>query len=151
MDPISIVVAALAGGASTGLTDVVSAAIKDGYAALKRILAARYSSVSTSGLETKPDSQAQQDAVKESLADAGAGGDTALVAAAKALLEAIKTYDPSAAEAAGVILTRINAGSVDVHDVNAAQGSTGLRAEDITVRGAFNVSGVDAGGRPESP
>ena len=42
VDPVSLVVGALAAGASTGVTDVASSAVKDAYAGLKAALAERF-------------------------------------------------------------------------------------------------------------
>lgn len=47
MDPITLIVAALAAGASTGLGDTVSQAIKDAYGALKSLM--------RKGLKDRPD------------------------------------------------------------------------------------------------
>ena len=63
MDPVSLIVAALAAGASAGLKDTVAGAVKDAYAAVKRLLSQRYSRVNTSALEDNPKSQIQQAAV----------------------------------------------------------------------------------------
>jgi len=152
MDPVSVVVAALAAGAAAGLKDTVAAAIKDAYSGLKHLLSKRYADVSTSGLEKKPDSKPQQSALAESLTDAGADKDADLLAAAKALQDAIKAHDPGAYATVGIDLSRVEAGSLDIHDVHAAEGATGVRASDVKVAGAMNISRIDAGTqKPEHP
>ena len=42
MDPVTLVVTALAAGASAGMTETASAAVKDAYAGLKTALAERF-------------------------------------------------------------------------------------------------------------
>ena len=100
-------------------------------------------------MEGKPESKIQQGALEESLKDAGAETDTELVDAARALLDAIKTYDPAAAETVGVDLTRIDASSIDIQRVRAREGSTGVRASDVTVEGALKISDIDAGAKAD--
>ncbi|BBY66374.1 hypothetical protein [Mycolicibacterium helvum] len=145
MDPVSIVVAALAAGASAGLTDTVAEAIKDAYGRVKELLSeARYSQVDTKAIEAKPDSEVQRAALKEILTDAGAEGDAALLAASSYLLEAIRIHAPSAATAVGVDLDRISTELLNVHDVDAGAGAIGVRASDIEAR-VVNISGIRAG------
>ena len=151
MDPVTIVVSALAAGASAGLKDTVVAAITDAYSGLKHMLVERYSAVSTHALERRPDSKMQKAALEESLNDAGAAEDPDLLAAAKALLAAIEVNDPDAAAAVGVDLSRIDASSIDIHDIDAAKGSTGVHADNVKVTGAMNISGVRAGGHSDHP
>jgi hypothetical protein len=152
MDPVSIVVAALAAGAAAGLKDTVARAVTDAYASLKRLIVQRYSGVSTAGLENKPASKAQQGALEESLIDAAAGTDADLLAAAKALLVAVQAHDPGAAATVGVDLSRIDAGSIDIGNVRAGRGATGVRASDVKVAGSFKISGIDADTRkPDRP
>src|SRR5690349_23355356 len=55
MDPVTVVVSALAAGAATGLTDTVATAVKDAYAGLKRLLTRRYEDVDLAPVEKKPD------------------------------------------------------------------------------------------------
>jgi hypothetical protein len=84
MDPVSMVVAALAAGVVAGVKDAAAAAVKDAYNALKGVLSRRYPSVSTSGVENKPESKTQQSALEESLTDAAADTDSELFSAAQA-------------------------------------------------------------------
>jgi hypothetical protein len=152
MDPVSIVVAALAAGAAAGLKDTVAGAIKDAYSGLKRLISQRYADVSTSGLEKKPESKDQQSALKESLTDAGAGSDADLLAAAKALREAIKVHDPGAFATVGIELSNIEAASLDIGDVNVAPGAKGLDADDLKVSGAVKIGNINAGTqKPDHP
>src|ERR1700722_7043347 len=75
MDPVSMIVGALASGAASGLTKGAGNAISDAYGALKNLITKRYPSVSTAGVENKPTSDVQKGALQESLSDEGAGSD----------------------------------------------------------------------------
>jgi hypothetical protein len=134
MDPVTMVVTALAAGAAAGLKDTVATAISDAYNGLKRLISDRYPGVSTSGVEKKPESEVQQSALAESLSDADAGNDSELQRAAQELLEAIEANDPGAAKAVGVDLSRIEAGIIEIRRIRASEGTTGVRARDTLRR-----------------
>ena len=127
--------------------------VKDTYKAFKSLLSGRYADVSTSGVESKPESPTQRDALKELLIARGAGDDAELLVAAKELLEAVKADAPEAAETIGVDLSRIEAVNVNIEDIIARKGSVGVRASDITASGDVNIRGIDAGAgtAPENP
>jgi hypothetical protein len=89
MDPVTLIVTALAAGAALGLKDTASSAIKDAYAALKELAKRR--------LAGHPDGELVLDRherapttwhapLEAGLIAAGAGSDADLVAAAQALL-----------------------------------------------------------------
>ena len=52
MDPVTLIVSALALGASAGLKSTVATAIGDAYSALRRILGERYRGVDLTPVET---------------------------------------------------------------------------------------------------
>ncbi|MFI6531842.1 hypothetical protein ACIBHY_05295 [Nonomuraea sp. NPDC050547] len=90
MDPVTLVVTALAAGAALGLKDTASAAVKDAYEALKGLAKRR--------LDGRPDGELALDRHEQApdtwrnpllaeLAAAGAEGDGELVTAARALME----------------------------------------------------------------
>ncbi len=145
MDPVSLIVGALASGAASGLKKTVGTAIADGYKYLKGLISDRYG-LSTDALDKKPESPVQRAALRESLADAGAGGDSELLRAAQALLVAIEADDPAAAETVGVELSRINAGEIDIEAIKASGGATGVKASDITAD-SMKIKDVDARGQ----
>lgn len=99
MDPITLIVMALAAGAASGITDSASSAVKDAYAGLKALVRRR--------LAGRPDAEVvltrhEQDPVtwqaplNFELTDAGADRDPDLVAAAQALM---KLVDKAGAQA----------------------------------------------------
>ncbi|WP_159037271.1 hypothetical protein [Streptomyces specialis] len=77
MDPISLIVAALAAGATAGLTDATSEAVGNASGRLTALLKAK-------GAEPAPG--ASEEETRRRLADAGAGEDEAVVAAAGRVL-----------------------------------------------------------------
>ena len=92
MDPVTLIVTALAAGAVLGVSDTASAAVKDAYAALKALVKKR--------LEEQPDAELvlarhNQDPemwrapLMAKLGPAGAGSDPDLVAAAQAVMSFI--------------------------------------------------------------
>lgn len=144
MDPMAMIVGALASGAASGLTKVAGNAISDAYDALKNLIAKRYPSVSTAGVENKPTSDTQKGALQESLSDEGADTDAELLDAANKLLVAIKSNDPDAARAVGLDLTRVNAGNIDIERVRAAGDATAVRMTDVASAGNLNIKDVEA-------
>ena len=110
MDPITLVVTALAAGAASGVTDTAAAAVKDAYASLKALVRKR--------LGGKPDAElvlARYEGAPEvwqaplmaELAKARADLDGDLIAAAKAVLDLVGEggagkYTVDARGAAGV-------------------------------------------------
>jgi prophage tail gpP-like protein len=92
MDPISIVVAALAAGAVAGVKDSASTAVKDAYTGLKELAARRLSRRPRGELvltEHAEDPQAWEKPLAKELAAADAAADRDLVTAAQAFLSLI--------------------------------------------------------------
>ena len=152
MDPVSLIVSAMAAGALAGLKDTAANAVKDAYRAVKRLLSEKYSRVNTSALEDNPKSQIQQAAVKESLEATAAATDEELLQAAKNLLAVVEAHDPDATKAVGVDLKRLNVDTIGIHDVKATGDAIGVRAQDVTGK-SMNISGIDvnATGAPDRP
>jgi hypothetical protein len=90
MDPVTLVVAALAAGAAAGAGDVATEAIKDAYAGLKTALKRLFTG-RPKGEETLTDYEADPDTYEKPLAkqleEAGVGEDDEVQAAAERLLK----------------------------------------------------------------
>lgn len=89
MDPITLIVTALASGAASGTADAASSAVKDAYAGLKALVARRLGGRPGAELVLARHEQAPevwQAPLVAELADAGADRDLDLVRAARALL-----------------------------------------------------------------
>lgn len=150
MDPVTLIVGALAAGAATGLTDATAEAITDAYKTLKNLITQKYPDVSPNGVERKPESDVQRAALDEELRELGAAEDAELVAVARALLEAIKNNEPKAAQTVGVNLARIWADDIEIEDIKAKSGSTAVRASEVTAR-KVKIKGVETDGEPNHP
>ena len=99
MDPISLIVAALAAGVSTSLKDTAGEAIKDAYAGLKALLKRKAGDQQLAQSVLDKHEQAPevwQKPLEHELRDAGAGDDEQIVRAAQKLLE---LADPDGARA----------------------------------------------------
>src|SRR5271165_4654109 len=96
MEPISAaIIAALAAGAASGVTDIAKKALVDGYSGLKALIIKKFGNNSDvtdaiEKLQAKPDSPGQQQTVAEELKASAATADPELMAAAQKLLELIK-------------------------------------------------------------
>jgi hypothetical protein len=105
VDPISLIIAALAAGAIAGTRDAVGQAVKDAYAGLKGLIRRRFAGnreaeAALDQSERQP--EADQAQLAQHLQAAGAAGDEELIRAAQILLE---KADPAGARA----------GKYDVH------------------------------------
>ena len=92
MDPITLIVTALAAGAALGVTDTASAMVKDAYAGLKALVKKRLGDGPDAELVLAKHEKAPetwQGPLMAELAETGADGDRDLIAAAKALLELV--------------------------------------------------------------
>jgi hypothetical protein len=148
MDPISVVVTALAAGAAAGVKPAAEQAVKDAYAGLKAFIQRKWREVSLDPLEANPSSKARQGVIKEDLEQAGAAQDPDLIALAERLLAAVSRHAPETARGLGVRLEEIEAGgSLRIKDVTASD--LGVEARKINTRGDVEISGVLAGGTAE--
>ena len=99
MDPISLIVAALAAGASTALKDTAGDAIKNAYNGLKSLLKRKFGGepLAESVLDNHEQApEVWEKPLEQQLGDSGAGDDEAIVQAAQKLLE---LADPEGARA----------------------------------------------------
>jgi hypothetical protein len=89
VDPVSLIVAALAAGAAAGAKDTVTSLVKDAYAGLKALVRRHFAGRSSGEValerhESNP--EAWRSALEAELADAGAGRDNDLLTAAQRLM-----------------------------------------------------------------
>lgn len=95
MDPVTLVVSALLGGLTAGLTDTAKAATKDIYDALKSHLMKKAeknedAQDAIAKIEKQPDSKARQELLKEELGKLSLDNDEELLKLAQSLLDALK-------------------------------------------------------------
>lgn len=94
MDPITLIVTALAAGAVSGIAESASSAVKDAYASLKALVRKRLAGRPDAELVLARHEQAPetwQAPLAAVLGEAGADRDNDLVAAAQALLRLVDT------------------------------------------------------------
>jgi hypothetical protein len=135
MEPVSMIVRALAVGASAAVRDAATAAVKDGYKALKAAVAARFAGHRSAEVvlaehETDPDTWAVP--LEKALSDTGAAGDPAVVAAAEQLLRLLRAGGAVSAGDGGL----------------AAGGDVSVRADSGGVAGGVIHGGVNVGNPP---
>jgi hypothetical protein len=150
MEPISAIALSLALGAgAVAGKEIVSAVVKDCYAALKAFIEVRYPSVPVELLEQAPDSTARRAVVEEELGKSGAANDAELVQAARELIETIRQQAPGVAASIGVDLTDVEAANLRLRDIAAA--GTGVKVERGRFSADIDISNVRAGVKPDDP
>jgi hypothetical protein len=112
MDPITVIVTALATGAAAGLGGTAKNAITDGYSALKTFLKNRYGSVRVETLEEEPASKAKQQMVEEDLQNTGARSDEELLRLAQSVVRLILERAPDTVQAVGLSIEGLEAGEL---------------------------------------
>lgn len=152
IDPVTLIVTALALGAAAGVKDTASQTIKDAYSGVKTLILRRYGDIGLDALEKKPESQAKRDSVAEDLADIGAGKDKELLIQAKALAQLVKQYAPNTAAEINIKLADLEAiGSFRLSDL-AASGSgakVDIDVQRVKVGGDFEITGLHSEGSGE--
>lgn len=153
MEPVSLIVTAIALGASDGARATTKQAISDAYTAVKGWITNRYSSVNAEveGLEQEPEEELRRALLTKKLGQAGAGDDIELLGLAQALLAAVEQQAPELPAAVGVVIRRASiGGDIEVEDV-AVDGGSGVVAEDVTAAGDLRIGRVAARAPQESP
>lgn len=145
MDPVTLIVTAVALGASAGLKDTAATAVKDAYAALKALLGRRR--VDVSGVERRPDSAAQRSALEENLADTPDIPDEELLAAARRVTDAVAANDAAVAPAIGIDLHDVQAEFLKISSVSAS--GTRVKVDGAKFSGGITIEGVRAGDSPD--
>lgn len=149
MEPITIMVSALAAGAMAALKLTAEQAVKDAYAAVKRFIQDKYTSVALDTLEKKPESEAKRASVAEDLTDAGAAQDRELATLVQSLAQVLEQHDPGAAAAIGVDLERVKAAALRIKEVAAS--GTGIRVRESEFTGDIDIGTVRAGSSGGTP
>lgn len=122
MDPISIIVTALATGAAAALKPTTEKLITDAYSSLKAWITSAYRGVEVDVLERDPGSSKRKDLVTDGLKATDAAEDEELLTRAQALIDAVRKYAPSSAEAAGVTIEELEAQSLFIRKLVATGG-----------------------------
>lgn len=153
MEPITMVAAAVAIGASEGARETTKRGITDAYAALRNWITKKYGSVAAevAGLEQEPDEELRRTLLAKKLTAAGAADDSELHQLAQVLLAAVEERDPGLPATVGVAIRRASVGG-DIEVVNVSvDGGSGVVAEDIAANGSVRIGGVSARAPQEPP
>jgi hypothetical protein len=128
MDPVTLIVTALAAGAASALQDGAAAAVKDGYARLKALVAKRFANRPKGELvlaEHQAAPQTWEVPLAGELSAAGAAGDADLVAAAQALMSLV---DEAGSRSGKYLVSVRDSQGVQVGDHNTQTNTFGPRA-----------------------
>ena len=118
MDPVTLIVTALAAGAASALQDGVSAAVKDAYARLKALVTKQFADRPKAELvlaEHEAAPQTWEAPLAAELSAVGAEGDADLVAAAQALMNLV---DEAGSRSGKYLITVHGSQGVQVGDHN---------------------------------
>ncbi len=137
MDPITLIVTALATGAAAAATDIATDVVKSGYARLKALIARKFADKpdvvnAVAQVEQKPNSESRKGMLKEELEAAGASEDDELIQQVKSFLDLLEKNGFST----GVTYTAANIGSGAI-----AQGQGAVAAGTGGVAVGGNVEG----------
>lgn len=147
MDPLTLVVAALAAGARAALRPAAERVVKDAYEGLRRLIKDRYERATSSvkALEEKPTSEGRRAVVREDLEPTKASVDADVLRQARELLDLLKAHDPEAASDVGIDFDEVNVDkTLSISDVE-ADGSVNISARRAKVGEDLTVSGIRAG------
>jgi hypothetical protein len=128
MDPVTLIVTALAAGAASALQDGASATVKDAYTRLKTLVMKRFASRPKGELvlaEHEAAPQTWEAPLAAELSAAGAEGDADLVAAAQALMRLV---DEAGSRSGKYVLTIRDSQGVQVGDHNTQTNTFGPRS-----------------------
>ena len=148
MDPIGIIISALASGAAAGLKPAAEKAIKDAYTGLKSMIQRKYSRVDLAPLENKPESRSKRESGAVDLTDAGATGDQELLDLAKALIDAVSKHDKATATVIGVDLEEVKAAYLNIKKITTS--GIGVKVKKGEFEGGIDIGQVAAGNTNES-
>jgi hypothetical protein len=144
MDPVTLIVVALAAGAAAGMTESAAAQVVTGaYNALKARISARSPSVDFAGLERRPDSKVKRDSLAEDLAEAGVAEDPDVIELAKRLVAVVRESSPAVGEQIGVDLTNVEAEFLRLRNITAT--GTAVRVDGSRFQGGIDIEGAHAG------
>jgi RIP homotypic interaction motif len=128
MDPVTLIVTALAAGAASALQDGASAAVKDAYVRLKALVERRFANRPKGELvlaEHEAAPQTSEAPLAAELSAADAERDVALVAAAQALMRLV---DEAGSRSGKYLVTVRDSQGVQVGDHNTQTNTFGPRS-----------------------
>lgn len=150
MDPVTLIVTAVAVGAAAGVTDTAKQSVTDAYIALRGLLTRRYREVDLAPLESAPESDAERQSLTGTLRAQGAGADAELVALATELISVVRAAGGEVGAAVGVDLEMVEGAALRISGITAT--GTGVRVRGGRFSGDIEIDAVEAGaGDPSHP
>jgi hypothetical protein len=152
MEPITTMIAsAIALGAAAGLKPIVEQGIKDAYDGLKRLIVDRYRDKAevvdaVEYVSKNPEAEKRRAVLEEALTDAGATKDATLLEAAKAVHVAVEQHAPGLPQSIGMDIGVLKAAVLEVENVQAAAGGTGVKIDTADIAGAATFKNIGGGG-----
>lgn len=143
MDPVTLVVVAMAAGAAAGLKDSAADAVKQAYSALVGAIKRRYPGTDLRPVAESPASGEIRGALVRELRAAEGGPGPDVLEPARAVLLAVQDQDPGEFAAIGVDLERVKGAFIDIAGVSGE--TTGVRVRDAEVTGGITIKDVRAG------
>lgn len=150
MDPISLIVSALAAGASAALKPTAEKAVKDAYEGIKALIKRKYERVSVDMIEMDPSDVTRQEILSKDLSTTDAARDDEVLTAAQSVIAAVERHAPDAAQEAGIDLRVFEvARNLNIKNLTVGSG-TAIRGENWKVGGDANIEGISAGRREDA-
>jgi hypothetical protein len=155
MDPFTIIAAAVAAGAVSGLTGAASDAVKDAYHGLVRVIKDVYSRhqkvVDTvERLAKKPDDKSLRTSLEGELKEAGQEVDSRLIDAAHAVIASVRRDNPQAVQAIGMDIGEFEAAELHIKNLQAPEKGIGLRAEKLSIKGTATFDNIGGASPPKT-
>jgi hypothetical protein len=132
VDPVSLIVGALAVGAGAGVKETATQAVKDAYAGLRRLVASQFrghASAEVALVEHETDPATWRAPLEKALTSTGAISDAEILTAAGKLMELV---DPAGAQAGKYVVDLRFAKNVQVGDHNRQVNVKGTYIEGTT-------------------
>lgn len=143
MDPISLIVGALAAGITAASQKVGGEVAENAYRTLKHLIVDRYKrSGAVAALEEDPSSSTQRKALEEALAKTSAGSDPEIVEKAKVLIQLLAKAPPEGLTAVGVNIGELEAMNARVGEIKVIGSGIGLRIDKAKLQGDLSLDNV---------
>jgi hypothetical protein len=144
MDPITIIVAALAAGSAAGLKETASKAIQDAYAGLRKILEATFGhehqvTESIEKVAKQPEDRLLREELGRLLKQRTGEIDNGVLEAAMKTRDAIETDAPDVVQAIGMDIGEFKAASLSIKNLRPPNTGTSFKARKVDIAGDATI------------
>jgi hypothetical protein len=151
MEPITMIVTAIATGAAAIMKPTAEQIVKDAYTELKAIIQRKYQQVSVATIENNPASKERQNILTEDLKATQADKDEEVLHQAQSLLKIIEQQSPQLAEEVGLRIEDVKVGaSLKIREIIAQRG-IGAEIKRTEIMQDLEIGKVQTGGVDSSP